>query len=30
MADRVIHFSDGRVHHIRENTRRARPDSLNW
>ncbi len=30
MADRVIHFSDGRVHHTRENARRARPDSLNW
>jgi len=30
MADRVIHFSDGRVHHERRNARRARPDSLNW
>jgi hypothetical protein len=30
MADRVIHFSDGRVHHARENAHRARPDSLNW
>jgi putative ABC transport system ATP-binding protein len=30
MADRVIHFSDGRVHHIRENSSRARPDSLKW
>ncbi len=30
MADRVIHFSDGRVHHQRRNTRRAAPDTLNW
>ncbi|NBR85411.1 MAG: ABC transporter ATP-binding protein [Verrucomicrobia bacterium] len=30
MADRVIHFSDGRVHHIHENASRARPDSLKW
>ena len=30
MADRVIHFSDGRVHHIRTNTTRAKPSSLNW
>jgi len=30
MADRVIHFSDGRVHHIHENPVRARPDSLKW
>jgi putative ABC transport system ATP-binding protein len=30
MADRVIHFSDGRVHHLRENTSRAEPSSLNW
>jgi putative ABC transport system ATP-binding protein len=30
MADRVIHFSDGRVHHIRENSRRAPVQSLNW
>ncbi|PAW89308.1 MAG: ABC transporter [Pedosphaera sp. Tous-C6FEB] len=30
MADRVIHFSDGRVHHIHENAVRARPDSLKW
>lgn len=30
MADRVIHFSDGRVHHIRTNERRAPASSLNW
>lgn len=30
MADRVIHFSDGRVHHLRENSSRAEPSSLNW
>ncbi len=30
MADRVIHFSDGRVQRIHANSRRARPDSLNW
>jgi putative ABC transport system ATP-binding protein len=30
MADRVIHFSDGRVHHIRTNDRRAPANSLNW
>ena len=30
MADRVIHFSDGRVHHFRTNTTRAQPSSLNW
>jgi len=30
MADRVIHFSDGRVSRILSNTRRARPDSLEW
>lgn len=30
MADRVIHFSDGRVHHVRENTTRAPASSLNW
>ena len=30
MADRVIHFSDGRVHHIRQNQRRASASSLNW
>jgi putative ABC transport system ATP-binding protein len=30
MADRVIHFADGRVHHIRENTKRAPAGSLEW
>jgi putative ABC transport system ATP-binding protein len=30
MADRVIHLSDGRVHHVRENARRAPASSLNW
>ncbi|MGO8678763.1 MAG: ABC transporter ATP-binding protein [Limisphaerales bacterium] len=30
MADRVIHFSDGSVHHIRQNLRRAAPSTLNW
>jgi putative ABC transport system ATP-binding protein len=30
MADRVIHFSDGRVHHQRRNTHRAAPSTLNW
>lgn len=30
MADRVIHFSDGRVHHVRENVTRAPASSLNW
>jgi putative ABC transport system ATP-binding protein len=30
MADRVIHFSDGRVHHLHENAQRAAPGSLNW
>jgi putative ABC transport system ATP-binding protein len=30
MADRVIHLSDGRVHHIRENRRRAPAHTLNW
>ncbi|MEI8289271.1 MAG: ABC transporter ATP-binding protein [Verrucomicrobiota bacterium] len=30
MADRVIHFSDGRVHHLRRNGRRAPVASLNW
>ncbi|MBI4658589.1 MAG: ABC transporter ATP-binding protein [Verrucomicrobia bacterium] len=30
MADRVIHLSDGRVHHERRNSRRAPPSSLNW
>ena len=30
MADRVIHLSDGRVHHIHTNTRRAPVTSLSW
>jgi len=30
MADRVIHFSDGRVHHIHRNERRVEVSSLNW
>ena len=30
MADRVIHFSDGRVHHERRNSQRALPSTLNW
>jgi putative ABC transport system ATP-binding protein len=30
MADRVVHFSDGHVHHERRNARRAPVDSLNW
>ena len=30
MADRVIHFSDGRVQHIRTNPHRAKPESLKW
>ncbi len=30
MADRVIHFSDGRVHHQHHNSRRAPPASLSW
>jgi len=30
MADRVVHFMDGRVHHIRQNTRRAPASILNW
>jgi putative ABC transport system ATP-binding protein len=30
MADRVIYFSDGRVHHIRSNAKRALPSTLNW
>jgi len=30
MADRVIHFSDGRVHHLRTNETRAPATSLNW
>lgn len=30
MADRVIHLSDGRVHHVRKNDQRAPASSLNW
>ena len=30
MADRVIYFSDGRVHHERRNAVRAAPATLNW
>jgi putative ABC transport system ATP-binding protein len=30
MADRVIHFSDGHVHHITTNARRAPASSLSW
>jgi putative ABC transport system ATP-binding protein len=30
MADRVIHFADGRVHHIHRNTERAPVSGLNW
>ncbi len=30
MADRVVYLSDGRVHHVRENQRRAPASSLNW
>jgi putative ABC transport system ATP-binding protein len=30
MADRVIHFSDGRVHHEHRNTQRAAPSTLQW
>jgi putative ABC transport system ATP-binding protein len=30
MADRVIHLSDGRVHHIRQNAERVPASSLNW
>jgi putative ABC transport system ATP-binding protein len=30
MADRVIHLSDGRVHDVRPNQRRAPASSLNW
>jgi putative ABC transport system ATP-binding protein len=30
MADRVIHFSDGRVHHISSNARRAPVTELQW
>jgi putative ABC transport system ATP-binding protein len=30
MADRVIHFMDGRVHHIRRNAQRAPVTGLKW
>jgi putative ABC transport system ATP-binding protein len=30
MADRVIHFMDGRVHHIHSNPKRASAASLDW
>ena len=30
MADRVIHLSDGKVHHISRNVRRAPVSSLHW
>ena len=30
MADRVVHFSDGRVQSIRRNAHRAPVSSLNW
>ncbi len=30
MADRVIYFSDGRVHHLRQNERRAPVSQLSW
>ena len=30
MADRVIHFSDGRVHHIESNEQRAPVSGLKW
>jgi putative ABC transport system ATP-binding protein len=30
LADRVIYFMDGRVHHLRVNSRRCPPSSLNW
>jgi putative ABC transport system ATP-binding protein len=30
MADRVIHLSDGHVHHLRMNEHRAPASSLNW
>jgi putative ABC transport system ATP-binding protein len=30
LADRVIYLSDGRVHHQRQNARRAPVQSLNW
>jgi putative ABC transport system ATP-binding protein len=30
MADRVVHFMDGKVHHVRQNARRAPASSLIW
>jgi putative ABC transport system ATP-binding protein len=30
MADRVVHFSDGRVHHILDNPQRGLASSLRW
>jgi len=30
MADRVIHLSDGRIHHERRNAHRAAPSTLSW
>jgi len=30
MADRVIHFSDGKVHHLRVNQQRKPPSGLEW
>ena len=30
MADRVVYFSDGRVHHVQVNTTRAPASSLRW
>ncbi len=30
MADRVVHLSDGRVHHLRDNPCRAPASALNW
>ena len=30
MADRVIHFSDGRVHDEQRNAKRVAPSTLNW
>ncbi len=30
MADRVVHLSDGRVHHVRRNDRRVPAHDLNW
>ena len=30
IADRVVHLSDGQVHHVRKNTTRVPASSLNW